>query len=88
LRDTCVPQDILDILLGTWDAIKDTKDGKVKYSADEGSDPPYNGKFTKMLSRKFGEIKKEHAKQTAAVPARAGSVENVPDNEQIVVPQA
>jgi hypothetical protein len=88
LRATCVPQDIIDILLGTWNAIKDTKYGKVKCSADEGSDPPYNGKFAKMLSRKFGEIKKEHAKQTAAAAARAGSVENVLDNEQTVVPQA
>lgn len=44
-----------------------------------------------MLSRKFGDIKKEHAKQAATAllrlaAARAGSIENVPNNEQNMAP--
>lgn len=88
-------QDVQDVLLGTWNAIKDTKDGKSKYGAEEGSDTPYNGKLAKVLSRKFGDLRKEHEKACAAA-AGAGSAaslltaaeddhdaENMPDNAQV-----
>lgn len=97
-REFYVVQDVQDILLGTWNAIKHTKDGKSKYGAEEGSELPYNGKLAKVLSRKFGELRKEHEKKASAAAASAGSAaslltvaeddaENVPSNAQEVAPQ-
>lgn len=86
--------------MGTWNAIKNTKDGKSKYGADEGSEPPYNGKLAMVLSRKFGDLKKEHEKASAAAGSGDSALaalafacasakddaEYVPDNAQGVAP--
>lgn len=56
MRAAYVLQDIEDMLLGTWNAIKDTKDGKSNYGAAEGSDLPYNGKLAKVLPRKYKDL--------------------------------
>jgi hypothetical protein len=83
-------EDIEDLLLGTWNAVKNTEDGKERYGAEEGTDPPYYGKLAKVLSRKFGDVKKAHdAKATAAAAGALLAVaeddaENVLDNVQDV----